>query len=96
MMDDNWLVELRPTSVPAKSRLICFPFAGGGTSNYARWRPDLRDDIALYAFNLPGRERFFNRPFVTDYRLLIEKMLEQILPLTNLPLVFFGHSFGAL
>lgn len=93
---DNWLIKYSSRLLKPKMNLICFPFAGGGTVNYARWRADLHDDIDLYAINLPGRERLFGRPCLTDYHGLIKSLATLIENRSDCPLVFFGHSFGGL
>lgn len=95
-MEDKLLILLKPSTGLAKVRLICFPFAGGGTSNYARWHKHLSDDVELYAFNLPGRERYFKKEFITSYHELIKIMSQEIAAIADRPLLFFGHSFGAL
>jgi medium-chain acyl-[acyl-carrier-protein] hydrolase len=92
----EWLIQCGQPIKPSKVNLICFPFAGGGTLNYRKWRPDLIEDIGLYAINLPGRERFFNQPCLTDYQDLITSLVTLIEPLSDCPLIFFGHSFGGL
>ncbi len=92
----NWLIKYPSGVQTPKMSLICFPFAGGGTVNYARWRADLSEEIDLYAFNLPGRERFFSQPCLTDYHELIVNISTLIAKISNTPLVFFGHSFGGL
>jgi len=91
----KWLIEFKSSAQP-KARLFCFPFAGGGTVNYARWRDDLEPNLALYAFNFPGRERFFGEPCLSDYDGLIEQCTLIINELSELPLFLFGHSFGGL
>lgn len=90
------LIKCPNNSSMVQVNLICFPFAGGGTSNYIRWRPDLSPEIGLYALNLPGRERFFKEPFLTDYSKLIQELARIISTTMNKPCIFFGHSFGAL
>jgi surfactin synthase thioesterase subunit len=91
----NGLIKY-PSGLKPKMNLMCFPFAGGGTINYARWRADLHDEINLFTLNLPGRERFFGQPCFTDYRDMILSLAELLATGSDIPMVFFGHSFGAL
>ena len=92
----NWLINYPATAAPIKMNLICFPFAGGGTVNYGRWRAELHETIDLYAFNFPGRERFFNQHCLTDYSSLIADLSQLLRNKSDIPFVFFGHSFGGL
>lgn len=91
----NWLIKLNTVEQP-KCRLFCFPFSGGGTVNYMKWLPNLDPRIEVFAFNLPGRERYFSEPVETDFKYVINNMTESILPFCEVPIVFFGHSFGGL
>lgn len=95
--NSDWLIHFGSNLPATKVRLICFPFAGGGVVNYSKWRKDLHETIELCAFNLPGRERFYNRPCLTDYKELITN-LATILEKEpdDCPMIFFGHSYGAL
>ena len=94
--NSDWLICINPTLSAPKVKLICFPFAGGGIVNYSKWRNDLHESIKLYAINLPGRERFFNRPCLSDYHELITNLAPIIEHESDYPMIFFGHSFGAL
>jgi medium-chain acyl-[acyl-carrier-protein] hydrolase len=94
--NNDWLIQIQSKTALPRYRLICFPFAGGGTSNYARWRGDLQGQIELCAFNLPGRERFFGKPCLTDYQDLIIRLAAVLKDKTDCPMIFYGHSFGAL
>lgn len=92
----EWLIKAPSETAFPRIRLICFPFAGGGVSNYMRWRGDLLDEIELCAINLPGRERFFGEPCLTDYHDLLIRLVAILEEKTDCPMVFYGHSFGAL
>jgi surfactin synthase thioesterase subunit len=92
----TWLIRFDSYAATPKVRLICFPFAGGGTVNYSKWRKDLDSQIELCAINLPGRERFFRVPCLTDYQELITALAALIGNEIDCPMIFFGHSFGAL
>lgn len=94
--NNNWLVKSPAKSAVPALRVVCFPFAGGGTSNYIKWRADLDERIELCAINLPGRERLFGKPFVSDYQDLVVRLAALLAEQEDCPTVFFGHSFGGL
>ncbi|MET9641559.1 alpha/beta fold hydrolase [Streptomyces virginiae] len=78
----------------ARLRLYCFHHAGGSASEFARWHRYLPEDVDVCAVQLPGRgARVKERPH-TRMRPLVEELAGQLE--TDLPMVFFGHSFGAL
>lgn len=77
-------------------RLVCFAWCGAGASVYRRLAPGLSGHIELYAAQLPGREERFNEPRLRRMAQVVETLVEDIAPLADLPLIFFGHSMGAL
>lgn len=93
---DNWLIKFHSHATIPKMRLICFPFAGGGTINYSKWRKDLHEQIELCAINLPGRERLLKIPCLIDYQNMIINLASLLENESNCPMIFFGHSFGGL
>jgi surfactin synthase thioesterase subunit len=81
----------------ARTRLFCFPYAGGGASAYFSWADDLRRrGVELCALQPPGREaRLAERPHVR-LEVLVEEITAAVKPLLRGRVCFFGHSFGAL
>jgi surfactin synthase thioesterase subunit len=80
----------------AKARLLCFPHAGAGISAYRDWPPLLSSDIEVVALQLPGREdRIHDTPF-THAEPMVRSVVQAIRPFLGLPMVFMGHSGGAL
>ncbi|EST32926.1 thioesterase II family protein [Streptomyces roseochromogenus] len=83
----------------ARSRLICFPHAGGAAGGYRDWSLDAPWDVEVYAVQYPGRGDRFDEPAATD----MESLLDDLVPaLTGActagelaSAVFFGHSMGA-
>jgi len=76
--------------------LICFPWAGGGTLQYRRWRDALRGIAVPVAIRLPGREsRMAEPPFESMHELIasLGPALER--HLQDRRFAFFGHSMGA-
>ncbi|MEU8653491.1 alpha/beta fold hydrolase [Streptomyces sp. NPDC048737] len=97
----------RASSVPrvfsrrthARSRLVCFPHAGGAAGSYRDWSLDAPWDVEVRAVQYPGRGDRFHERAATD----MESLLDDLVPgLTGeftrdelASSVFFGHSMGA-
>ncbi|XP_076157022.1 S-acyl fatty acid synthase thioesterase, medium chain [Alosa pseudoharengus] len=80
----------------AVARLICFPWAGGGSLPYARWG-NIMSSIEVYAVRLPGRESRVKEPFHQSMQQVVEEVVTVLLPvLREKPFALFGHSFGAM
>ncbi|MGW0555814.1 thioesterase II family protein [Streptomyces sp. NPDC002926] len=83
----------------ARSRLICFPHAGGAAGGYRAWALDAPWDVEVCAVQYPGRGDRFDETAVTD----VESLLDDLVPgLTQgrtgdelASTVLFGHSMGA-
>jgi len=85
-----------PPAVPARPRLFCLPFAGGGASAYRTWRRTPEHGVDVCPVGLPGREaRIREAPF---RRLgpLADALVEVLRPWTSSPWALFGTSMGAL
>ncbi len=92
----NWVLAHPPRSNHRKASLLCFPYAGGGTVAYHSWKNLVHPDIALLRVQLPGREtRLREEPF-TAFSPLIEALVAALIPWLDSPIVFYGHSMGAL
>ncbi len=90
---DPWIVRPRPVDNP-RLRLFCFPYSGGGASQFARWPAELPADIEMCAVQLPGREqRVSERPF-SHMGSLIQELQRVLEPYFGVPFAFFGHSLG--
>lgn len=77
-------------------RLVCFPWAGGGASVYRRFASHLPETIELLAVQYPGREDRFSEHRLRHMDLLVQHVLDSLIAMCDRPLVFFGHSMGAL
>ncbi|MCC7368638.1 MAG: thioesterase [Chloroflexi bacterium] len=91
----HWMARPEPLPDPAV-RLICFPYAGGGVAQYLPWRALLPPRVELCAWKLPGRESRLREPPATRLTALAAMLAQTLLPLTDRPFAFFGHSLGAL
>ncbi|NXY64721.1 SAST synthase, partial [Callaeas wilsoni] len=79
----------------ALCRLICFSWAGGGTSQLAQWGKLFSDSIEVFCIRLPGRETRLEEPFAKDMTSLINEVTSVLLKeLKEKPFAFFGHSLG--
>uniref|UniRef100_A0A8B9R6M1 S-acyl fatty acid synthase thioesterase, medium chain n=1 Tax=Astyanax mexicanus TaxID=7994 RepID=A0A8B9R6M1_ASTMX len=78
-------------------RLICFPWAGGGSLHYARWGRLLNSSVEVYSVRLPGRESRAKEPFFQHMQQILDEVISVLLPeLKEKPFALFGHSFGAM
>ncbi|WP_164931613.1 thioesterase II family protein [Longirhabdus pacifica] len=78
-------------------RLFCFHYAGGSSNTYRSWnRGELSPSVELISMELPGRGRRFNEPLLSTMEEVTSSALKAILPYRDKPMVFFGHSMGAL
>lgn len=90
-----WIVTY-PSEQPARLRLFCFPYAGGGASVYHSWKTVLAPDIEICAIQYPGHETRLKEELLRRMDALIAALVKEMLPLSDLPFAFFGHSMGAL
>jgi surfactin synthase thioesterase subunit len=88
----SWFRVLTPRP-HAVTRLICFPYAGGGVAPYRQWTLDPRIEVA--AVQLPGREdRFHDEPY-DAMTPLVDRLVTVLADELDRPFAFFGHSMGA-
>ncbi|MGK8486674.1 thioesterase domain-containing protein [Nocardia asiatica] len=86
----------RMTAGTPTLRLFCWPFAGGKAAAYTPWRRELPDWVELCVVELPARQRHLAQTPIRRFTDLVDAALARVLPLTDLPFAFFGHSLGAL
>jgi len=94
-IQNRWVCAL-PSRPAARLRLLCFPYAGGGTSIYRSWGAQLPPYIELCAVRLPGREGRFAEPPLRRMDQLLEQLVAGVLPYLDRGFALFGHSLGAL
>lgn len=91
-----WIQRLSKTNPPGRTRLFCFPYAGGGASAFHGWPGLLPDEIDLHAIQAPGREdRLFEEP-VDTLQDLLDAVTPELLAYSDEPFALFGHSLGAI
>ncbi|WCN82396.1 thioesterase II family protein [Micromonospora sp. LH3U1] len=92
----GWLaVPPRRRAVPAV-RLICLPYAGGGSSAYTGWQELLGADVEVCPVELPGRQSRWRDPAYTQVGPLVEVLASALAGELDVPYALFGHSMGAL
>lgn len=80
----------------ARLRLVCVPFAGGGTSVYREWAAHLPDEVEVVAAALPGREGRIAEPALDSVDALAAGLVAGLSTHLDRPFALFGHSMGAL
>jgi surfactin synthase thioesterase subunit len=94
----DWLDTLHRPPAPV-ARLVCVPYAGGGTHAFAGWPPHLPTGCLVEAVALPGRGRRFREPLADDLLAVAEAVATEVTatrPRPEVPTVLLGHSMGAL
>ncbi|MEV8106282.1 thioesterase domain-containing protein [Streptomyces sp. NPDC088135] len=90
----QWLRIVKPSANP-RTRIVCFPHAGGTAGFYQAWGPLVPDDVELRAVRYPGREDRLVDPLAETMEALVAPTVAECLPLLDRPLALFGHSMGA-
>jgi surfactin synthase thioesterase subunit len=91
----KWLVRM-PGVGRHRSRLFCFPYAGGGAFTFSPWRAALDPSIELCALQLAGRGARLREPPTDCMDALLEELAPVLATFSDLPFAFFGHSLGGL
>lgn len=77
-------------------RLFCFPYAGGSSLLFGKWKNILPKQIEVCPVELPGRFSQMQIPPFTCMEPLVSAIATSILPSLDKPFAFFGHSMGGL
>ena len=95
-MENKWILNSGNSPKHPEFRLFCIPYSGGSASYYSGWNQLFGDNIEILPIQYPGHETRADEPLIPDVRALAEAALEGIVPDTDMPFGFFGHSLGAL
>lgn len=95
MSKNRWIL-CNDVNPEARIRLLCFPFAGGGTLPYRKWGSGLPSSVEVCSVLLPGRGSRLSEPPIHDLPTMTEQITVNVVPLLDKPIVFFGHSMGAM
>ncbi|MCX5330362.1 MULTISPECIES: thioesterase II family protein [unclassified Streptomyces] len=93
--DDIWLRRFGAAREPSV-RLVCLPHAGGSASAFFALHRELPPSVDCVAVQYPGRQERRHEPPLRNARALAARVASVLEPLTDLPLVLFGHSMGAV
>jgi medium-chain acyl-[acyl-carrier-protein] hydrolase len=77
-------------------RILCFPYAGGSASFVRGWAEHLPAHVELFGVQYPGRDNRFGEPLLRTALAIVDDLFEDVARYTDLPLIFFGYSLGAL
>jgi surfactin synthase thioesterase subunit len=90
---ERWIV--RSPAPNAASRLVCFPYAGGGPAAFRPWAAEPPGGIEVCCVHLPGRESRLAEEPLRRFGPAVAAVVEA-LDAVEPPFSFFGHSLGAL
>jgi len=80
-----------------KIKLFCFPYAGGSSVIYEKWRRKLDPSIEFIPMEYAGRGKRFKAPFCENIGEMVEDAFHTIKEhFDGTSYSFFGHSMGAL
>ena len=80
-----------------KIKLFCFPYAGGSSVVYDKWKKHLSNSIELIPIEYPGRGRKFTAPLCKNINEIVEDAFDSVKNhLDGSSFSFWGHSMGAL
>jgi surfactin synthase thioesterase subunit len=85
--------QSRPT---AKSRLFCFPHAGGAPITFFPWSNWFRKDIECICVQYRGRAQRLREAPLTSVQEIVDEILSALDGYSDLPFAFYGHSFGGI
>ncbi len=89
-----WLTCLR-REAGAQLRLLCLPYAGGGTLAYRPWAERLPHGVELWAAQLPGREKRLAEPPPDAMSPMVAAIADAVEPWDATSFAVYGHSMGA-
>ena len=81
---------------PGAPRVICFPHAGGSASWFLPVASALTPRADVLSVQYPGRQDRRQEPLVDDIVTLAGQITDVLAELDERPLLFFGHSMGAV
>ncbi|MGN9779209.1 thioesterase II family protein [Micromonospora sp. H33] len=92
----DWVVGASRRGGTSPIRLLCLPYAGGGSSAYAGWQDVLGPGVDVCPVELPGRQTRWRDSAYTRVRPLVEALASALAGELAVPYALFGHSMGAL
>jgi len=89
-----WVRRFHPAP-EARTRLVCFPHAGGSATFYFPVSRAMSPAVDVLAIQYPGRQDRRAEPCVDDLRKLADLVVDELYPWIDRPVTLFGHSLGA-
>ncbi|MFG1876160.1 thioesterase II family protein [Sphaerisporangium sp. NPDC049003] len=93
-MRSAWIRRFHPAP-EAPVRLVCFPHAGGAATYYHSLSQAMSPDADVLAIQYPGRQDRLGEPCIEDIPTLADRLVDELVPWSDRPLVLLGHSMGA-
>ncbi|MEU8378642.1 alpha/beta fold hydrolase [Streptosporangium sp. NPDC048865] len=90
-----WVRRYHPVA-GAGRRLVCFPHAGGSASFFRPTSARFSPGADVVAVQYPGRQDRMREPCITDIGTLADRIVDELITLSEKPTVFFGHSMGSV
>ncbi|MFF1925811.1 thioesterase II family protein [Streptomyces sp. NPDC058221] len=94
-MTDLWIRRFQTDPAPGP-RLVCFPYAGGAAGYFRPLAGELRQSADVLAVQYPGRQERRSEEPLRDLHTLADRVAAALSAHRDRPLVFFGHSMGAV
>jgi len=94
-VNKGWIVKPKPNP-EAKIKLICLPFAGGGSISFRKWALVLPAPIELITVEIPGRGARITEPLRKRIDAIVPDIATALLAELDKPFAVFGHSMGTL
>lgn len=91
----SWLVSIVSPERP-RSRLFCFPFAGGGSATFRGWGAAMDPSVEVIAIEPPGRLTRIGEEPEHDLGRWVDHLMAELGGKLDLPFAFFGHCLGSL
>lgn len=79
----------------SRVKLFCFPYAGGSSAIFSKWKLHLDPAIDLVAVELTGRGRRLHESLYTDFPAAVDDVFKQIEDQLCGHYALFGHSMGS-
>lgn len=94
-MKNNWFAHGQ-VNEKSKMNLFLFPYAGGTSSNYAKWKKYINTDISVYPVLYPLREKRMFDEMPGSIKEMVMEFVDSNIELFKRPYILFGHCTGAL
>ena len=91
----RWIRNFHPAPT-ARTRLVCFPHAGGSASYFFPLAKALSPEFDVHVVQYPGRQDRRSEPLVDNIDDMADRAFAAVEPLTDAPVALFGHSMGAV